>query len=107
MTNTTNTRARAFVNAFIRDEKLCPAFGSTSDDWINDEDRMARCTAAAENGADGSTHAEVINDWREAFARFLRERGNRFDRFERAVTAEFDAIEAWHEAIGSLNQEIG
>lgn len=34
---------------------------------LNDPDRAERCHDAAEYGSDGSTHREIINDWRESF----------------------------------------
>ena len=40
-----------------------------NDLFISDPDRANRIQRAAEDGADGSTHAEVIDDWRE----FLRD----------------------------------
>jgi hypothetical protein len=75
-------------------------------------ERYERCATAVEHGADGSTHYEVIQDWREAFSGWIRDRrrGRRSafpTRFEAAVLARFDATEAWHERHGSLHQEIG
>lgn len=79
-------------------------------------DRFARCTDAAENGADGSTHREAIADMREGFRSWLQDcsRQNRRlpfaeypYRLEDAAMRYFDDLEAWHEANGSIDQEIG
>lgn len=98
--------------------------GSTqgSDFFINDPDRAARCHDAAENGADGSTHAEHINDWRE-YAEQLRADACResyklddaeedkaeaeINAWHDRITAEIDACEAWHAEKGTLHEEIG
>ena len=92
-------------------------FGSSSDDWLSDPDRMERCHDAAEHGAEGSTHAEIMGDWREFLAR-LEDEANRkawahdrvsaeIERRVAAITAEIDACEAWHEANGSLEEMVG
>lgn len=98
--------------------------GSTqgSDFFINDPDRAARCHDAAEHGADGSTHAEHINDWRE-YAEQLREEASRIawrldepddvraeeeiQAWHDRITAEIDACEQWHADNGDLHEEIG
>ena len=91
-------------------------FGSTSDDWINDPDRMSRCHDAAEDGCDGSTHAETIQDWREFAERLYQDarRSVETDEQEEALAAmeealndELDACEARHEEAGTLHEEIG
>jgi hypothetical protein len=110
----TSPRIRRFVDWLIG--TYVPAhgleFGASSDGWIEDPERMERCERAAENGGDGSTHAEHMQDWREAFAIFLRDRKRNtmsagYDRFEAAVTAYFDSVEAWHVANGSIDEEVG
>lgn len=85
-----------------------------NDLFISDPDRAERIHEAAEHGTDGSTHAEVIEDWRD-FLNSLKpidpdfpEDGGEiteedFDRIE----AEIAACETWHEMNGSLNQIIG
>lgn len=90
-------------------------FGSTSDDWINDPERMERCNDAAENGSDGSTHAEVIQDWREFLSNLERDTRHTLEDDEQeqlealveSITAEIDACEAYHESAGTLHSEIG
>lgn len=77
--------------------------------YLKDPDRAERIDAAAEHGAEGSTHYEVINDWRRTFDNMIQDRRRWAtpDRVVAAVHAHFDSIEAWHEIHGSLHQEIG
>lgn len=93
-------------------------FPQSSDAWINDPDRMERCTNAAEHGAEGSTHAEIIEDWREYARQKYRdarqsldygdEAGEaRLDEAEAILDAEIDACERYHEAAGTLHQCTG
>lgn len=92
-------------------------FGSSSDDWINDTERMARCHEAAEDGCDGSTHAEAMQDWQE-FLDTLESDAKQKTHWHPRVTAEIerrvesireeiDACEARHEKAGSLNEMVG
>ena len=78
-------------------------FGSSSDDWLRDADRMARCDEAAKYGSDGSTHGELIQDWRDC----LRDCFDLDDDVINSINAEIDLCEQWHEEHGSLDQEIG
>lgn len=111
------TRARAILDEFIRSEYFANwsaerldscAYGSA-----DDRDRFARCHDAAEDGSDGSTHAERLQDMRDAFGDWIRDRRRRHARtefpyrVESAVLAEIDAIELWHETNGSLLSEVG
>jgi hypothetical protein len=66
--------------------------------------------------ADGSTHGEQINDWREQFQNYMADcvkHGRRtgsngtLDRLTAAVNAHWDDLEAWHEKHGSLDTPIG
>lgn len=90
-------------------------FGSSSDDWINDADRMERCHDAAEDGCDGSTHAEIIQDWRDLLASMVRDSSRpwyprimaEIEKREASISAEIDACEAWHEENGSLHSQVG
>jgi len=93
-----------------------------NDLFINDPDRAERIHDAAEDGCDGSTHAEHIEDWRE-FADILEREAQRncdgetdkqTDAKEKAVetafaalTADIDACEKWHEDNGSLHSVVG
>lgn len=85
-------------------------FGSTSDDWINDPERMERCYDAAEYGEDGSFHAEIIQDWREFLERidsdlFRKLEDDEYEQWEtikESIESEIDACEQWHSENGSL-----
>ena len=112
----------------IKDLLALPAWDSFISDklgndlFINDPDRAERIHNAAEYCADGSTHQEHIDDWRE-FAEILEREAQRdcegetdqeTDENEKAVETAFAALaedidrcEAWHESNGSLHQEVG
>ncbi len=93
-----------------------------NDLFINDPDRAERCYDAAENGADGSTHAEAIQDQRD-FAEILYDEARRavwkldgpeadeaeieLEDWQDTISALLDEVETWHETNGSLHQEIG
>lgn len=86
-------------------------FPQSSDEWINDPERMQRCHEAAGDGCEGSTHAEIIQDWREFLNSLTvmdeyRDGDLTQDEFD-AIDAEIDACEAWHEKNGSLNEQVG
>jgi hypothetical protein len=87
-----------------------------NDLFINDPDRADRIHEAAEVGADGSTHAETIQDWRDFLGQHRAfdpdfDDENTSDRLPEAVidsiNAEIDACEARHGAAGTLHEEIG
>lgn len=93
-----------------------------NDLFIDDPQRAERIHDAAENGCNGSTHGEVIQDWRD----FLNDRysvvvydspydaddlldGKSFDITESTrakIDKEIDDCEEWHIKNGSINQEI-
>ena len=107
-------RVKSFVDEFIRSEFMQSWTESAINSDYSIGGRFGRCMDAAENGADGSTHAEVIDDWRDAFSYWLHDQIhggcdgiNRGDRLNAAVRAYFDSVEAWHDKNGSLEQEIG
>lgn len=93
-----------------------------NDLFISDPDRAERIHDAAENGADGSTHGETIDDWREYVEQLRADACRESYKLDDAdedkaeaeinawhdrITAEIDSCEAWHEANGSLHEEIG
>ena len=110
-------RVKRFIDGFIRSEYVASWTAEKDSDFINEPDRAARCAKAAEYGADGKTHAEVIEDWREAFHAMVRDRERANwrrenspylpERFVDAVEQYFGGVEEWHEKNGSLWQEIG
>lgn len=113
MATKTRIEVIRFVDAFLRSEYVAHwqdetiEAGGYSRSNSDARDRYDRCYAGAEDGADGSTHREVIDDWRAAFRAFLQSRTHPVERFADAVEAHFDAIEQWHADHGSLDQEIG
>ena len=92
-------------------------FGSSSDDWLHDPERMERCWDAAVMGADGSTHREIMGDWREFLERLNDEASRKVWQLDRvsaeierrvaAIHAEIDACEAWHVEHGSIDEQSG
>ena len=80
------------------------AFGSSSDDWINDPERMERCDEAAEDGWDGSTHRENLEDMRETLHRIIP---YRCERFRCAADDYIDAAIEWHTANGTIDEQVG
>jgi len=106
MKTTTKNRIETFVDWFIRTDYVANWTAEKDADFVNEPDRYGRCTEAAGEGADGKTHAEVIEDWRESFSNWVRygrqQSHGDYPRFEAAVNAHFDRVEEWHEKNGSL-----
>jgi hypothetical protein len=122
--NTTDDAAEIDVDAYAGGFFDCPI--KTLDDFIRsdffqawdednrsaggcgiilaDQDRFDRIMAAAENGAEGSTHDEILDDWRHALyaARFELP-----DDIRDAIREEIDACEKFHNENGTLYQEVG
>ena len=109
MTTSSQKRIEAFVGSFICSEFVSNWSDVKDRDFCNAPERAERCADAAENGADGRTYAEVIEDWREAFAAYIRDKRlwAEPERFVNAVNDHFSAIEQWHSEHGSLHQKIG
>jgi hypothetical protein len=102
-------RAKRFVDDFVRSEYVEAWTAEKDVDFIDEPERASRVAKAAAFGGDGKTHAEVIEDWREAFTAWVRDRRrwNDLDRFSAAVEARFAEIEEWHQKNGSLHEQIG
>lgn len=117
MTNASKQRVQAFFDEFIRSEYVANWTAENDSDFISHADRANRCYDAAEFGCDGKTHAEVIEDWREAFDAMMRDRERAAwrtpnakylpERFIAGINALIDECESWHDAHGSLFQQIG
>ena len=109
LSKASQARIDTFVDWFIRSDYVSNWTSEKDSDFINEPERAERVYSAAEFGADGKTHAEVIEDWRESFRAWIRDRRmwQEPERFIAAVEAHFDAVEAWHHTNGSLNQQIG
>ena len=80
-----------------------------NDLFISDPERADRIHEHAEDGGDGSTHAEIIDDWRETWSDYLRDRNGltEVERVETAVNLAIDAVEGYHLGAGTLWQVIG
>jgi hypothetical protein len=112
MSKSSEQRIKRFVDWLIRSDWAQSARESNINNDYGLDGRFARVHDAAENGCDGSTHQEVIEDWRDAFRDWMRERTRgkwyaSYDRFEAAVEAYFDSVEVWHEQNGTLFKQIG
>ena len=72
-------------------------------------DRCERIYDGAEHGAEGSTHGEIIADWREAFDCFQRDLqiAPLSDETVSAIEKEINDCETWHEKNGSLETQLG
>lgn len=69
---------------------------------LSDPDRFDRIMEAAEEGCDGSTHYEIISDWRDALTNAPIS-----ECAKEKIIREIDACEDWHEKNGSLFDAIG
>jgi len=82
-----------------------------NDLFTDDPERAERINDAAEDGSDGSTHYETLNDWREfadmLFSSLSWDEREEIEPAHDALLAEIDACEAWHEKNGSLHEMIG
>lgn len=73
-----------------------------NDMWINDPERKERIESAAENGADGSTHAESIEDMNDYVS------NSDFPQWIKTILMEqIDFLEKYHDEQGTLNRVIG
>jgi hypothetical protein len=89
-----------------------------TDLFINDADRAERLADAAENGADGSTHGETIEDWRD-FLSNLKIFDAEYDDFEdfekydltleqsKIIENDIDDCEKYHIENNTIDSEIG
>lgn len=111
LSSASRARVEAFVHDFIRGAEVEYLTSDRDQDFTNEPERASRVSDAAELGADGKTHSEVIEDWRDAFSNWLRDNHKEYwrtsERFATAVLASFTLTELWHEFNGSLFQEIG
>lgn len=98
-----------------------------NDLFLSDPDRARRIHEAAEHGADGSTHGEHIDDWREFAAMIHDEERSKLwrvddeefrgydrvqaeDALDDAYAILMDAIdecEKRHEQAGTLHSQVG
>lgn len=116
MTRTSRARVDRLIEQLIRSAKFNSwqaervESGGYARPGSDDRDRFDRCYDAAEDGADGSTHAEAIADMREYCADYVQRSTPTFgtrDRLLAAIDAHFDDLELWHKQNGSLHAQIG
>ena len=67
---------------------------------LEDPERFDRIQESAEYGCEGSTHQEIMGDWR-AYLNELNENEADHD----AINKEIDDCEEWHEKNGSLQNQ--
>ena len=103
-------RIKRFCSWFVSSKYVSNWSAENRNDFTNCRDRANRCYEAAESGTNGSTHAERIDDFRQAFKGWMRDRRtvNAHPwRFCDAVEAYWDHLEEFHLKQGALEQEIG
>lgn len=102
-------RVKDFIDCFVRSEYMSDWSAERDTDFINEPDRASRCWDAAESGSDGRTHSEAIDDMRDAFRAWVRDRRmwTEPERFIAAVEDHWDSLEQWHLKNGSLDSQIG
>ena len=66
-------------------------------------DRSGRCMDFSEQGADGSFHAEIMNDWQN----YLEVNANISERDYHEISIEIQDCWDWHDKEGSLYDEVG
>ena len=104
---------KTFVDEYVRSEYMSAWHADNDNEGFGRRmDRFKRVQDAAEHGAYGATHAEIIQDWRDGLDNYLQQDRTSWCkefpfRFRDAVLDHFASIEAWHEANGSLHEEIG
>lgn len=109
MTPTSERRVKRFVDNFIRSEYVQNWTAEHESDFINDPDRANRCYEAATFGGCGSTHREIIWDWRRSFNAFMNKRPKCKiqDLFADGVHQYFDEVEEYHVEQGTIDLQIG
>lgn len=98
-------RIKRSFESMLRSPGLAEFQSERRDDFINASDRAGRCYDAAVNGDDGSTHAEVIEDWRDYLYTVLC--GRDPERFSKAMEAEIELVELYHVFHGTINNQVG
>ena len=99
------------LDDFIRSDYFAAWDASNRDSlgcsrYWHSRDRCDRIYEAAEHGAEGSTHGEIIQDWRDAFDCFQRD-VELSEETIASIEKEIDECEAWHDENGSLDTQLG
>lgn len=101
------------IDALLNHPKWNGFIGSKlgTDLFINDPERAERIHDAAEHGSDGSTHYEIMEDWREFADMLFRDLHfddrNDAEPLRDALDAAINDCELWHEKNCSLHEVIG
>ena len=98
--------AEVDLDEFIRSDYLAMNRPSFQELLRSDPDRADRIEEAAEDGADGSTHAEEIQDWRDCWESYCRDYDVP-DEVCQYVEIEMQVTESYHAVKGTLEEVIG
>jgi len=93
------------LDEFIRSDYFAMNRPSFQDLLLSDPDRADRIDEAAEDGSDGSTHGEEIQDWRDCWESYCREYDVP-DEVCQYVETEIQVTESYHETQGTLEEAI-
>jgi hypothetical protein len=94
------------LDEFIRSDYFAMHRPSFQELLRSDPDRADRIDEAAEDGFDGSTHGEEIQDWRDCWESYCREYDVP-DEVCQYVETEMQVTESYHATQGTLEEVIG
>ena len=94
------------LDEFIRSDYFAMHRPSFQELLRSDPDRADRIDEAAEDGFDGSTHGEEIQDWRDCWESYCREYDVP-DEVCQYVETEIQVTESYHATQGTLEEAIG
>ena len=94
------------LDEFIRSDYFAMHRPSFQELLRSDPDRADRIDEAAEDGFDGSTHGEEIQDWRDCWESYCREYDVP-DEVREYVETEIQVTESYHATQGTLEEAIG
>lgn len=94
------------LDEFIRSDYFAMNRPSFQELLRSDPDRADRIDEAAEDGFDGSTHGEEIQDWRDCWESYCREYDVP-DEVCQYVEIEMQVTESYHATQGTLEEAIG
>ena len=94
------------LDEFIRSDYFAMHRPSFQELLRSDPDRADRIDEAAEDGFDGSTHGEEIQDWRDCWESYCREYDVP-DEVCQYVETEIQVAESYHATKGTWEEAIG
>ena len=94
------------LDEFIRSDYFAMYRPSSQELLRSDPDRADRIDEAAEDGSDGSTHGEEIQDWRDCWESYCRDYDVP-DEVREYVETEMQVTESYHATQGTLEEAIG